>query len=340
MTRRLTVGRRNSDEAPYYYDDSVSTFLRILQEATRATPKEGPSVYVPPAGGEKAEANYNHFVFGQRGSGKSSLLRHLQRKLIGEGRAAVWIDQEIFSNLAYPDVLVSAVLEVMEGVHATLRLTRKALASRVTQWEKLLLWLRLRKAKGALKVTDETIKHLNQGIGNLRTLKHAPLTSKVQWVHSRGSEANADLLGAIHIAPVEAKAGAGFKKTSGVTSTQVVESTKEEYLVRALVDFRKLLSQAAELCQGGFVFVDDLYLIKRDDHPLVLGYLHRLLKDSGFWLRRRFDPLGWFGASLVWLARTSAHQSQEKTGLPAAHRLLSMPAGGMLRLTRNRLFGS
>jgi hypothetical protein len=45
------------------------------------------------------------------------------------------------------------------------------------------------------------------------------------------------------------------------------------------------------------------------------------------------------GASLVRLARTSAHQSQERTGLPAAHRLLSMP-GGMLRLTRNRLSGS
>jgi hypothetical protein len=64
-----------------------------------------------------------------------------------------------------------------------------------------------------------------------------------------------------------------------------VESTKEEYLERALVDFRRLLSQAAELCQGGFVFVDDLYLIKRDDQPLVLGYLHRLLKDTGFWLK-------------------------------------------------------
>jgi hypothetical protein len=114
MTRRPTAGHHTSDEA-YYYDDSVATFLRILQEATRATPKEGPSVYVPPAGGEKVEANYNHFVFGQRGSGKSSLLRYLQRRLTAEGRAAVWIDQEIFSNLAYPDVLVSAVLEVMES---------------------------------------------------------------------------------------------------------------------------------------------------------------------------------------------------------------------------------
>ena len=284
MTRRLTAGQQTSEEA-YYYDHAVADFLRILQEATRATPKEGPSVYVPPAGGDKAEANYNHFVFGQRGSGKSSLLRHLERKLVAEGRAAVWIDQEIFSNLAYPDVLVSAVLEVMESIQGTLRLSRKVLVNQMGWWERLLVALRLRKRKKELVTTDKTIEYLGQGVENLRTLKHAPLTSKVQWVHSRGAEAKEDLLGAIRIAPVEVKGGSAFKETTGVTSTQVVESTKEEYLERALVDFRRLLRQAAELCQGGFVFVDDLYLIKRDDQPLVLGYLHRLLKDTGFWLK-------------------------------------------------------
>jgi hypothetical protein len=205
--------------------------------------------------------------------------------LIGEGRAAVWIDQEIFSNLAYPDVLVSAVLEVMESIQETLRRSRQSLKSHLSWWRRLLLTLRLRRPPKDLLTTDETIGYLGQGIENLRTLKHAPLTSRVQWVHSRGAEAKEDLLGAIRIAPVEVKGGSAFKETAGVTSTQVVESTKEEYLERALVDFRRLLSQAAELCQGGFIFVDDLYLIKRDDQPLVLGYLHRLLKDTGFWLK-------------------------------------------------------
>src|SRR5215211_5296347 len=183
MTRRPTAGQHTSDEA-YYYDDSVATFLRNLQEATRATPKEGPSVYVPPAGGEKAEANYNHFVFGQRGSGKSSLLRYLQRRLTAEGRAAVWIDQEIFSNLAYPDVLVSAVLEVMESVQATLCDKQKGMRAARSLWERILLRVHLRRLKGRLLTIKQTISQLDQGISNLRTLKYAPLTSKVQWVHS------------------------------------------------------------------------------------------------------------------------------------------------------------
>jgi hypothetical protein len=36
---------------------------------------------------------------------------------------------------------------------------------------------------------------------------------------------------------------------------------------------------------SGFVFVDDLYLIGGPDQPRVLGYLHRLLKDTGLWLK-------------------------------------------------------
>jgi energy-coupling factor transporter ATP-binding protein EcfA2 len=285
MTGHPVVGKQGGDDSPYYYDESVAAFLRVLQEATRATPKEGPSVYVAPAGGDKAEADYNHFVFGQRGSGKSSLLRHLQRRLIREGRAAVWIDQEIFSNLAYPDVLVSAVLEVMESVQETLRAKQKLLRTKTSWWAKILTKLRLRKPRGEARTIKETIDHLDQGARNLRTLKYAPLTSRVQWVHSRGSEKKMDVFGAIQIAPADVKGGAAVSETSGVTSTQTIESSKEEYLERALVDLRRLLIQAAQLCRGGFVFVDDLYLIRRDDQPLVLGYLHRLLKDSGFWLK-------------------------------------------------------
>ena len=39
---------------------------------------------------------------------------------MAEGRIAVWIDQEIYSNLSYPDVLVSALHEVMKGLASTL----------------------------------------------------------------------------------------------------------------------------------------------------------------------------------------------------------------------------
>jgi len=69
------------------------------------------------------------------------------------------------------------------------------------------------------------------------------------------------------------------------TRTEVVEGTKEQYLERALPGFRSLITRSSRVVGGGFVFIDDLYLLKRADQPLVLGYLHRLVKDTGLWLK-------------------------------------------------------
>jgi hypothetical protein len=102
-------------EAPEaaYVSAQVDALLVALEEATRATPAGGPVEFVPPAGGElqQVQARFHHFVFGRRGSGKTSLLRHLETQLQAEGRTTVWIDQELFMALSYPDVLVSSVLE-------------------------------------------------------------------------------------------------------------------------------------------------------------------------------------------------------------------------------------
>ena len=106
--------------SPRYETPEAQRLTRLLQEATRATPVSGPQTYVPPSGGDRAEANYHHFIFGQRGSGKSSLLRHLQHQMLDANRVAVWIDQEIYSRLSFPDVLVSALHELMKSLATTL----------------------------------------------------------------------------------------------------------------------------------------------------------------------------------------------------------------------------
>src|SRR4029077_5091190 len=69
------------------------------------------------------------------------------------------------------------------------------------------------------------------------------------------------------------------------TTSEIVDGTKEEYLERALTGYRDLITRTSELVGGGFVFVDDLYQIQRNDQPEVLGYLHRLVKDTGLWLK-------------------------------------------------------
>ena len=73
--------------------------------------------------------------------------------------------------------------------------------------------------------------------------------------------------------------------SSELTSAETIESSKEEYLERTLTDFRSVLIDAGKQVGGGFIFLDEFYRVHRPDQPLVLGYMHRLVKDTGFWLK-------------------------------------------------------
>ena len=142
----------------------VPDLLRVLTEATRATPRGGPTVYIPPSGAEDANANYNHFVFGQRGSGKSSLLRNLELNKRLNKKASVWIDQEVFTALEYPDVLVSCVLDISEGLHSSL--LNSGAIKRPRWYDRLGLGRRI--------PSNSIEARLDRMIANLRTLKLLP----------------------------------------------------------------------------------------------------------------------------------------------------------------------
>lgn len=251
----------------------VQAFLRILSEAARASHVSGPNVYVPPAGSDLASANYHYFIFGQRGSGKSSLMHHLRKELHDTGRIGVWIDEEVFSKLTFPDVLVSAVLETMEGV-------LESLPDESQSW-----WRRMfgmPKETGAL----QTKRQLRKIANNLRALKQSPDDRQIEWTHSLDTSGKYDVVGHISVGQrVGVKGGVEQSQTAGTKSVETVQTSKQEYLERALADFRKILIKSGQLTEGGFVFVDDLYHLRREDQPKVLGYMHRLLKDTGVWLK-------------------------------------------------------
>ncbi len=264
-----------------YHSAEVDALLVALEEATRATPAAGPVEFVPPAGGElqQVEARFHHFIYGRRGSGKTSLLRYLERNLKAEHRVTVWIDQELFMALSFPDVLVSSVLELMESARA-------AAAARIKREPKRKLWQRLtRTARGSRAEWQSTVDALDRAITNLQTLKHLPNDRQIEWTRSVGSDNTFDALGSVRVVPLEGKVQATQKTTENLTSTETVVSSKEEYLERSLTDFRTLIKAASDLSGGGFVFLDEFYRVERKDQPLVLGYMHRLVKDTGLWLK-------------------------------------------------------
>jgi hypothetical protein len=274
----VTTESRRATERPAFHSTEVDALLVALEEATRATPAGGPVEFVPPAGGElqQAQARFHHFVFGRRGSGKTTLLRYLEAELVSEDRVTVWIDQELFMALSFPDVLVSSVLELMEGARA-------AAARHAAQQDTDRRWWR--RPSTQTGPARETFDSLNRAIANLQTLKHLPNDRKIEWTRALGSDNTLEALGSVRVIPVDASVQQTTRLSESLSATETVVSSKEEYLERSLGEFRALIKRASDDCDGGFVFLDEFYRVERHDQPLVLGYMHRLVKDTGLWLK-------------------------------------------------------
>jgi hypothetical protein len=102
-------------------EDRISKLAVLLEEAARAT---GPTDtrFIEPAAGTLARAlsNRNHLVFGRRGSGKTSLLQKARQDMLVERRPNAYIDMEKFKGHAYPDVLISVLIETFENIEGWL----------------------------------------------------------------------------------------------------------------------------------------------------------------------------------------------------------------------------
>lgn len=247
----------------------------VLTEATGAR-RDSFEFYIRPVGADDAEAEYHHFIFGQRGSGKSSLMRNLEYQCKESGKGYVWIDQRIFTDLEYPDVLISCVLQILEDLSTSIE--NKQGEGDSGRWKRIALRL-------SLRPLDELSARLAKAIENFRILKQAPLDATIAWTYKIATTDAVEALGSVKVGALGGSGGAKSNASREITSTQTVVTKKGEYLERALTDLRRLLQDCAHRLGGGFIFVDDLYLIAKSKQPRVVGYLHRLVKDSGFWLK-------------------------------------------------------
>jgi hypothetical protein len=71
--------------------------------------------------------------------------------------------------------------------------------------------------------------------------------------------------------------------------TKLTERTKRnklDFLHRKIIHFQKLFDAIVELSGGdAFIFLDDLYHLRRPDQPHVLDYFHRIVKGRSVWLK-------------------------------------------------------
>ena len=93
---------------------TIDRLVTLVEEATRAV--EGPPKrFIEPARGtlDRAKSRRHHIVFGRRGSGKTSLLRKAASDLTLKRIPTAFIDLEAFKGHAYPDVLLSILIETL-----------------------------------------------------------------------------------------------------------------------------------------------------------------------------------------------------------------------------------
>ena len=97
---------------PLLDSPKITALSLRIEESTRAT-ESTIKRFVEPAAGtlERAKSRRHHFVFGRRGSGKTSLLKKAASDLTLERRPIAYVDLESFKGHTYPDVLLSILIK-------------------------------------------------------------------------------------------------------------------------------------------------------------------------------------------------------------------------------------
>jgi hypothetical protein len=280
----------------------IDQLMTLVEEATRAV-KGPPKRFIEPARGtlDRAKSRRHHIVFGRRGSGKTSLLRKASSDLTLRRLPTAFIDLEAFKGHAYPDVLLSVLIETLHAFDDWLATAGTNTSAKRTWWKKI--WggepegppLDRRKL-------DEIRQRLQGEIELLTRLLHSEddvelvrLTGENEKIGSRSlSSMSVKSSASAGVTGTKAEVGADAKTEGELTDgnerkTELTERTKRNKLSvlhRKIIDFQKLFDSIVDLSGGdAFIFLDDLYHLRRADQPSVLDYFHRIVKGRSVWLK-------------------------------------------------------
>ncbi len=268
----------------------VNKLLQIIEEATRST-TAGVRRFIEPASGTLARATSrrHHLVFGRRGSGKSSLLRKAAADLTVDRRPIAFVDLETFKGHDYPDVLLSVLIETFGAFAEWLETAAIAPATKTSFWARLFGKKPTRpafdKCKARSLATD-----LRESVAKLRELLFSEDDVSVEAKKSTASTEKRELKGEGAVALSSFKFGSttdlAKSAEAGQQQTEKYTKNKVDHLHRHILDYQKLFRQMAELSgDDAFLFLDDLYHIRRRDQAQVIDYFHRIAKGNRLWLK-------------------------------------------------------
>jgi hypothetical protein len=281
----------------------VDSLVTLIEEATRAT-RDAPRRFIEPARGtlNRAKSRRHHIVFGRRGSGKTSLLRKAGADLTLVRIPVAFIDVEAFKGHAYPDVLLSILIETLNAFDSWLATAGLNSSAKLAFWQRLWGGTPTRPPLDRKKL-DDVRRILRSEITWLTELLHseddAELVAQSATTLKQSSGVTSSLSGKTetHISAAPAvKAGAAIEAKTGAEHsagaeqkfdhTEKTKRDKINILLRKIIDFQKIFDQIVELSgSDAFILLDDLYHLRRADQPQVLDYFHRIVKGRSVWLK-------------------------------------------------------
>lgn len=207
----------NTDDA-YFYQPVVTEFQVLLEEVTRAKPGSPDSRFVEPDAEtyDRLRSRFHHALYGRRGTGKSSLLRKMETQAIADKKLIAWTDQETFSALSYPDVLVATLAEVFRQFASQIRLDAPTVKKS---------WFR----KPVVSEQEKLSLLLDDAVIQLIDLKNSPTESEIEWTASYATSTST-LNETGLAAGAAAKGGQGHERLAQVWVDSLLDSSLQGWL--------------------------------------------------------------------------------------------------------------
>jgi hypothetical protein len=266
----------------------IEKLSNLVEEGAQAT-RRSIVRFIEPARGtlQRASSKRHHIVFGRRGSGKTSLLLKAAEDLSRTGSPTAYVDLEKFKGHQYPDVLISILIEAFEAFASSLQTDKPHLELKRTLIQSLHLLI----SRSARSPATPVVNKLHAVVAELRGLLE--LADQVDVLRKTEAQAQdavtAKMESGLSAAPI-LHAGASVEAKAARTETVATEETarrsKIEFLMRRMIDYSRAVASISESARrDAFLFLDDLYHIRRSDQPHVLDYFHRLFKGGNTWLK-------------------------------------------------------
>lgn len=268
----------------------VDALATRVEEAARST-EEGVKHFTEPAPGtlKRAVSRRHHIVFGRRGSGKSSLLRKGVADLTVERHPIAYVNLETFKEHSYPDVLLSVLIETFREFKKWLDTAAINPSTKRSFWQK---FFGTAPSRGSLNRKDSArvAASIQTQIDDLEEQLHSSDESTVRFTSSERSEVKESAQDSAGIkasvAHLSQENTSSASRYRGEEIQREFRQRKMDFLHRHILDYQRIFVDMAGLSSGdSYLFLDDLYHIRRSDQARVIDYFHRIAKDHRLWLK-------------------------------------------------------